>query len=400
MNKKVLITSYLFLIFAFISLIGVVLLDEYKAIREESNTTISNILTIVQEQYPDVTSEDLAKILNSSSNKPLNKEMQKYGLLNDDTPIMSNLNKIGKETILKIIFLFLFGVILIIILNYLNTLITNSRIKKLTNILSRINNGDYSYSISENKEDNISILQNEIYKSAINLRELALREEQDKKELKKSLEDISHQIKTPLAAITISLDNILLSLKHQNKEYQQIVQVKKEINRLNFLIKNLLKLSSFDVNAVNFNINSNKLDNIINQVILNLEPLCDLKNVTIKYEDTNISLLCDYNWEVEAITNIVKNSVEHSQPCSEVKIVAKENKLYTEIIIIDTGSGISKEDIPHIFRRFYRGKSSNKDSFGIGLSLAKSIIEKDNGKISVNSKIEEGTTFTIKYFKR
>ena len=137
MNKKVLITSYLFLIFAFISLIGVVLLDEYKAIREESNTTISNILTIVQEQYPDVTSEDLAKILNSSSNKPLNKEMQKYGLLNDDTPIMSNLNKIGKETILKIIFLFLFAVILIIILNYLNTLITNSRIQKLTNILSQ-----------------------------------------------------------------------------------------------------------------------------------------------------------------------------------------------------------------------------------------------------------------------
>lgn len=400
MNKKVLITSYLFLIFAFISLIGVVLLDEYKAIREESNTTISNILTIVQEQYPDVTCEDLAKILNSSSNKPLNKEMQKYGLLNDDTPIMSNLNKIGKETILKIIFLFLFAVILIIILNYLNTLITNSRIKKLTNILSHINNGDYSYSISENKEDNISILQNEIYKSAINLRELALREEQDKKELKKSLEDISHQIKTPLAAITISLDNILLSLKHQNKEYQQIVQVKKEINRLNFLIKNLLKLSSFDVNAVNFNINSNKLDNIINQVILNLEPLCDLKNVTIKYEDINILLLCDYNWEVEAITNIVKNSVEHSHPCSEVKIIAKENKLYTEIIIIDTGSGISKEDISHIFRRFYRGKSSNKDSFGIGLSLAKSIIEKDNGKISVDSKIEEGTTFTIKYFKR
>lgn len=400
MNKKVLITSYLFLILAFISLIGVVLLDEYKAIREESNTTISNILTIVQEQYPDVTSEDLAKILNSSSNKPLNKEMQKYGLLNDDTPIMSSLNKIGKETILKIIFLFLFAVILIILLNYLNTLITNRRIKKLTNILSHINNGDYSYLISENKEDNISILQNEIYKSAINLRELALREEQDKKELKKSLEDISHQIKTPLAAITISLDNILLSLKHQNKEYQQIVQVKKEINRLNFLIKNLLKLSSFDVNAVNFNINSNKLDNIINQVILNLEPLCDLKNVTIKYEDTNISLLCDYNWEVEAITNIVKNSVEHSHPCSEVKIVAKENKLYTEIIIIDTGSGISKEDISHIFQRFYRGKSSNKDSFGIGLSLAKSIIEKDNGKISVNSKIEEGTTFTIKYFKR
>lgn len=400
MNKKVLITSYLFLILAFISLIGVVLLDEYKAIREESNTTISNILTIVQEQYPDVTSEDLAKILNSSSNKPLNKEMQKYGLLNDDTPIMSNLNKIGKETILKIIFLFLFGVILIILLNYLNTLMTNRRIQKLTNILSHINNGDYSYSISENKEDNISILQNEIYKSAINLRELALREEQDKKELKKSLEDISHQIKTPLAAITISLDNVLLSLRPQNKEYQQIVQIKKEINRLNFLIKNLLKLSSFDVNAVNFNINSNKLDNIINQVILNLEPLCDLKNVTIKYEDTNISLLCDYNWEVEAITNIVKNSVEHSQPCSEVKIVAKENKLYTEIIIIDTGSGISKEDISHIFQRFYRGKSSNKDSFGIGLSLAKSIIEKDNGKISVNSKIEEGTTFTIKYFKR
>ena len=106
----------------------------------------------------------------------------------------------------------------------------------------------------------------------------------------------------------------------------------------------------------------------------------------------------DYKWQIEAISNVLKNAIEHSKEFSTVKIKLENNKLYAKVSIIDNGVGIDKEDLKHIFERFYKGKDSEYDSIGIGLALSKSIIEKQNGKISVESS-DDGTTFTIKYFK-
>ena len=108
---------------------------------------------------------------------------------------------------------------------------------------------------------------------------------------------------------------------------------------------------------------------------------------------------CDIRWQVEAISNILKNSVEYSNNSSKIQIVCNKNKVYSEIRIIDNGKGIDKEDIKHIFERFYKGKNSSRDSVGIGLALAKTIIEQNNGTISVESEIGKGTTFIIKYFE-
>ena len=172
------------------------------------------------------------------------------------------------------------------------------------------------------------------------------------------------------------------------------------ILNLNFLVNSLLKLARFDANTITFKEENFLVDNLLNEVIKNVNMLADLKNIKIiKNNNINNKLKGDFKWQVEAITNIIKNCIEHSKDNSFIEINHDENKLYTRIIIKDQGVGISKNDLKHIFERFYKGKNSSCDSVGIGLALSKSIIEKDNGSISVKSSSKIGTVFTIKYFE-
>ena len=229
------------------------------------------------------------------------------------------------------------------------------------------------------------------------LKEQASNSQKDKYALKESLEDISHQLKTPLTAITIMLDNVTSDNIDNKVKMRFLSDIKKEVSNINFLVQNLLKLSRFDVNVITYNISLNKLEDIICESLNNLSSLSDLKNVKIKHiKNESVMLKCDYKWEVEAITNIIKNCIEHTEN-GTVKISYNDCKTYIKLVIEDNGVGINKEDIAHIFERFYKGANSSKDSVGIGLSLSLSIIEKDNGKIDVESK--NGTTFTIRYYK-
>lgn len=190
------------------------------------------------------------------------------------------------------------------------------------------------------------------------------------------LEDISHQLKTPLTSINIYIDNLLDNDIDYKIRNEFLKEIKKDINNMNFLILNLLKLSKFDTNTIKYEVKKYKVDNIISEVINNLSYLSDLKNINISViGNKNIVLNCDYKWEIEAISNIVKNALE----------------------IINDGDIISKKDIKHIFDRFYK-ISNDKDSIGIGLALSKSIIEKDNGKINVISD-NNSTIFEIRYYK-
>ena len=121
-------------------------------------------------------------------------------------------------------------------------------------------------------------------------------------------------------------------------------------------------------------------------------------NIILKCPE-NVKIKGDYNWNKEAIQNIIKNAIEHSNENKDVKIIVEENNVYVSLMIIDEGQGIEQEELKNIFNRFYKTTNSNENSIGIGLSLSKSIIENQNGYISVDSKIGEGTTFTIKYIK-
>ncbi len=232
------------------------------------------------------------------------------------------------------------------------------------------------------------------------MKEQAENSMQDKINLKDSISDISHQLKTPLTSISILLDNIIENPDMDMATRSEFIKdIRREIININFLVQALLKLSKFDANAIEFTNKEVNIKKMLETSIKNILPLCDLKKVEFELiGDSTDKLVCDEKWQIEAITNILKNSVEYSNVGDTIYIKFKENKLYTQIDIKDSGKGIDKEDLPHIFDRFYKGKNSSKNSIGIGLALSKTIIEKNGGRILVESKLDGGTTFVIRYF--
>ena len=266
----------------------------------------------------------------------------------------------------------------------------DKEISEITKYIEEINRKNYSLKIDEISEDELSILKNEIYKTTVMLKESASNSLKDKVQLKESLEDISHQIKTPLTSILVILDN-LIDDPNMEKDVRDdfIKDIKREVTNINFLVQSLLKLSKFDSNTIHFIKEDIFIKNIVDESIKNVAVACDLKNISILTEgNEKFKVNCDFMWEVEAITNIIKNCVEHSKENGKIIIGYEQNNVYSSITIQDFAGGIDKEDLPHIFQRFYKGKNASKDSVGIGLALAKTIIEKDN----------IGTKFIIKYF--
>ena len=386
-----------YIILFLISVILFIVLNKYQynTYKVNFNNKLNVVIEKVIEKNPNITKEEILEIIEHNDIKE--DILKEYGIYTDiDSYILVNDTSYKKFLIIDLIlFLILFLVLFLVV--FKDKIVYKKNIRKLTKYFNSINLGNYDIDINDNKENELSILKNEIYKTTIMLKEQASNSQKDKYALKESLEDISHQLKTPLTAITIMLDNVTSDNIDNKVKMRFLSDIKKEVSNINFLVQNLLKLSRFDVNAITYNIFLNKLEDIICESLNNLSSLSDLKNVKIKHiKNESVMLKCDYKWEVEAITNIIKNCIEHTEN-GTVKISYNDCKTYIKLVIEDNGVGINKEDIAHIFERFYKGANSSKDSVGIGLSLSLSIIEKDNGKIDVESK--NGTTFTIRYYK-
>lgn len=363
---------------------------------KNDNIFLNNLINKVLEKYPEVTKEEIVDLLNNKDK--INKlSLVEYGINLDNSYVLNNNYLVKKNIILNIIILITLSITLFISY-YLYLKRENRKLKEILKYLKDINRGLYNLKIEENEEDDLSLLKNELAKTTIMLKEVASNNLKDKVLLKESLEDLSHQLRTPLTSITLILDS--LNSKEETDRLESYKDMKRLILNLNFLVNSLLKLARFDANTITFKEENFLVDNLLNEVIENVNMLADLKNIKIiKNNNINNRLKGDFKWQVEAITNIIKNCIEHSKDNSFIEINHDENKLYTRIIIKDQGVGISKDDLKHIFERFYKGKNSSCDSVGIGLSLAKTIIEKDNGFITVTSKEGVGTTFIIKYLK-
>lgn len=391
--KKYILSLIILLIFN-VSLIFILNRYEYKMYAKNYNNKINTIISNIKNKYPDIEESDIIEIINSEQDSE--DILSKYGI----NSITLNDKVNNKIRIISLIIIITFDSLIILIF-YLYDKNKSKKIKEITKMISKINNRQFDININDFNEGELSILKNEISKTTIMLRQVADNSINDKLNLKDSLGDISHQLKTPLTSITIMIDNILDNPDMDEKTRKKfLINIKREILNINFLVMSLLKLSKFDANVVKFNKESVYLKDIINESIKNVSMIKELKNITIKVSgDDNIKLLCDFKWQIESITNILKNSIEHTSEYGTVEVNYSENKLYTRILIKDNGKGIDSYDLPHIFDRFYKGKNGSNDSFGIGLSLSKTIIEKEGGSITVKSTPNTGTIFTIKYLK-
>lgn len=382
------IVSILFI--CLFSFINVRLYNEYCY---NYNVKLNRLVSNVHEEY-DVDTNDIIKMLNDDNDKEY---LNKYGIDLSNKSILNSNNKLfSNGIVINILLVICFVLILVIILLRYDNKKTKD-INDITRYIEELNRKNYILDIDNNSEDELSILKNEIYKITILLKEDAENSKNEKLELKKSLEDISHQLKTPLTSILIILDN-LIDDPDMDREIRDdfVKDIRREISNINFLVQSLLKLSKLDTNTVNFNISNCSLLDIVNESIRNVSLLADLMEVSINVNVVNDCYIdCDKKWEIEAITNVLKNSVEHTN--SKVDILIDCNKVYSLVEIKDNGNGISKKDLKNIFKRFYKGSNAKADSIGIGLALAKSIIEKDNGSISVDSS-SNGTVFSIKYY--
>ncbi|MGG0177783.1 HAMP domain-containing sensor histidine kinase [Gottfriedia acidiceleris] len=276
-----------------------------------------------------------------------------------------------------------------------------SQIEKLSEYLRRISAGNFSLDVRENREGELSILKNEIYKVTIKLSEQSELLKKDKIKLTNAISDISHQLKTPLTSMMIMSDLLSEDRLPMDKRSEFTNNIRLQLERIDWLVSSLLKLSKIDAGTELFKQEPVILNKLIQKA---LEPLLipiDIKDLNVSiHKDENISFWGDFNWTTEALINILKNCVEHTPNGGQIEIFLSENPLFTEIVITDNGIGIANDDLRYIFKRFYKGKNASEGSIGIGLAMSYSIIKNQNGTIEVKSKLGEGTQFRIKFYKQ
>lgn len=273
-------------------------------------------------------------------------------------------------------------------------------IQEITDYFRKLNGGDYSLDIRDNREGNISILKNEIYKTTVMLKEQKEQLIQDKVALSNSISDISHQLKTPLTSITIMNDLLYEELPTKDKK-EFLDKIHIQLERMQWLVTTLLNIAKFDAGIITYNKKNVYIQEILHDVQRHLDPYIKSKDITIEMDgDANAYFLGDYNWSLEGLINIIKNCIDHLQAGGQIKLKYLQNQLFAQIIIKDSGFGIAKKDLPHIFNRFYRGKNAKESSAGIGLYLSKMIFNYQNGEIFVQSIEGKGTTFTINIYRQ
>lgn len=407
----------LFIVIIFIFIVNMWIAFYFNNIKSQYIGGKAAMLSTMVEKFPNLEAdlvEAAFKVPTKEEIKLGEKIIDNYGY-KDNINIMyiDGINEAFKNS--KFIFIIIgstFGGLLIL-LNYIQYRGIYSRVRNLTRASKEILEENYDVNLYEEKEGDFAKLSYGFKNMRQVLQSQMVDLKKEKEFLVNILSDISHQLKTPLSALIIYND-ILSNKKISEENREKFLQNSKtQLNRMDWLIKSILKLAKVDARAIEFNMKENSLVNTIYEVIDNVAMMAAENKVNIvfesnMYEETLINnkeeinkknkFMFNYDdkWLGEALINIVKNGVEHSYN-GEIHIELEENPINTKIVIRDNGVGISEKDLPNIFKRFYKGGKS--ESVGIGLSLSKSIIEAQGGYIEVKSKVDIGTEFKIVLMK-
>ncbi len=397
--KKGLKLIILFIIFLMLNvLINNIIYKKYK--KQIINNNISIVASFI-EKYPELEKDIIESLLIKGNVATAEQLLNKYGL--DTTQGLNYINeeKELKKDIYKYNFCFFIVTFSTLSFIYIYYIYNNKKkIKEINKYMNNILNENYNFDIRDYKEGDLSTLKNDIYKLVIKLKFMSESANQEKLYLEQVLSDISHQLKTPLTSMYVINDLLASDAVDEKVKEEFLIKNKQQLKRIEWLVSSLLKMSMLDSGSVVLKPNEIKVYDLI---ISSLEPLTipiELKNQEINIiGDKKVTACLDYNWTVEALINIFKNAHEHTNEGGKITVEYIDNPLYLLIKAKDDGNGISKEDLPHIFTRFYKSQNSHKESVGIGLNMAKSIIEKQNGEIMVEETGVNGTTISIKFYK-
>ena len=314
-------------------------------------------------------------------------------------PILEESYSNFKSTIILLWGLF-FIIAIILIIKIISPVFNN--IKRLGERADEMVEGNFNFEELKFEEGDFYVFYNKFINMGERL-ENALRDLQDEKiNLKDIINDISHQLKTPLSAL-ISYNDILKN--HESMDIKTkskfIEMTSEQLDRMDWLITTLLKYARIESNAVSYNKEMIPLSESIRYAIAPLKVSANDKNQSIELAlNSEGYYFHDKKWIAEGLSNIIKNAIEHTSIDGEIKIILEETPMSISITIGDNGEGIDEGELKNIFKRFYKGKNSiNPKSIGIGLSLSKKIIEAHGGSINVKSKLEKGTIFNIIFLK-
>lgn len=268
------------------------------------------------------------------------------------------------------------------------------RIESLTEYLEQVNIGEGGI-LPQAGEDDFSRLQDEIYKTVTELYQTKERALAAKKNFAENLSNIAHQIKTPITSASLSLQ---MMRKKPSPVYME--QMQRQLSRMVYLEESLLLLSRVDTGTLSL---EKKPVDVLTLLELSADTMGEFagaKKISIAVRESGEALIqADMEWTMEAVMNLLKNCMEHTPEGGGIYCSYEENPIYTQIRIEDDGEGFAKEDMPHLFERFYRGKSAKKDGAGIGLALAKAIVESQNGVIYAGNRTEGGACFEMRFYR-
>ncbi len=274
-----------------------------------------------------------------------------------------------------------------------------TQIGQLSTYLKRINSGEYVLDVRDNVEGELSILKSEIYKVTVMLREQNDILAKEKAALQNALSDISHQLKTPLTSMLMMTDLLCDAQLPDEKRHEFTDRLRAQLERIQWLVASLLKLSKLDAKTVQFKRAPVPAKTLLDKACAPLLIPMEIKNQTLDLSDNGVVIGCDKNWTAEALVNILKNCIEYTPEGGHIRITCSDNPIFTQIRIEDSGPGINPKDMPHIFSRFYRGRNASDDSVGIGLAMASAIVKGQNGTIDASSHPHAGSTFTVRFPK-
>ena len=367
---------------------------------QNNQAIVGNIVS----KYPEL-EKDIVSVITQAKNKENTdlgaKVLQKYNYdsstnLSQEPIVQNNIYKMLKINILFITFVFL----CLITISFYFFIKIYRDIKDMTDYVYHSSEGREYQMKNKNQEGQMGLLKTELMKMTTVLKEKVALLHSEKIFLNDTISDISHQLKTPMTSLML-LTDLMYNDLDKEKKIEFLDRTNAQLSRMDWLIKSMLKLSKLEAKVIDFKTDKVNINELIKRSISPLLVPIELRNISLNINgDKEASYIGDIEWSSEALGNIIKNCIEHTKEGGNLNISYEENPIYSEIIIKDNGEGIDKSDIPNIFKRFYKGKNSKSDSVGIGLAMAKSIIESQNGDIYVKSKKNRGSEFHITFHKR